>query len=124
MIAIYRYFVSLKPRNQQGEMKELRDQVMDAGQPNSVMKALTNLQHLCELLRTWDRKRIQYEVMSGGPASDDPHYKARLRDVLLRVLGPVLSKMGSLGGTLGMALESRKTMKRIQTGDTHAELTW
>ena len=62
--------------------------------------------------------------MSGGPASDDPHYKARLRDVLLRVLTSVLSKMGSLGGTLGMALESRKTMKRIQTGDTHAELTW
>ena len=44
--------------------------------------------------------------------------------MLLRVLAPVLSKMGSLGGTLGMALESRKTMKRIQTGDTHAELTW
>ena len=38
-IDLFRYFVSLKPRNQQGELKALRDQVMNAGHPDGGAEA-------------------------------------------------------------------------------------
>ena len=123
-IDVYRYLVSLKPCNPHGELKDLRDQVLDAGQSHSTLKAIKDPSQMSEILRTWDRKRIQYESMSAGPASADLHYQARLRDVLYRLLQPVLSKVGSLGGTLGMALESKKTLKRVTSQNAQAELTW
>ena len=84
-IDVYRYFVSLKPCNPHGELKDLRDQVLDAGHPHSTLKAITDPSQMSEILRTWDRKRIQYESMSDGPASADLHYQARLRDVLYQL---------------------------------------
>ena len=47
-----------------------------------------------------------------------------IRDVLYQLLQPVLSKLGSLRGTLGMALESKKTLKRVTSQNAQAELTW
>ena len=67
---------------------------------------------------------IAVPSLSDGLASADTHYQSRLRDVLLRMLKPVLSTLGSLGGTLGMALESRKTLKRMAAQNVQAELTW
>jgi hypothetical protein len=74
-IDVYRYFVSLKPCNPHGELKDLRDQVLDAGHPHSTLKAITDPSQMSEILRTWDRNRIQYESMSDGPASADLHYQ-------------------------------------------------
>ena len=100
-IDVYRYFVSLKPCNPHGELKDLRDQVLDAGHSHSTLKAIADPSQMSETLRTWDRKRIQYESMSDGSASADIHYQARLRDVLLQLIQPVLhvSRLSSLGGT-------------------------
>ena len=123
-IALYRYFVSLKPRNQQGELKVLRDQVMHAGLPDAALKSIKQISQICDQLREWDRKRIQLETMSGEQASVEQLYQAGLRDATLRLVMPVLTKVGLMGGTLGTALESRKTMKRIQMHDSNAELTW
>ena len=123
-IALYRYFVSLKPRNQQGELKGLRDQVMHAGLPEAALKSIKQISQIGEQLREWDRKRIQLETMSGEQASAEQLSQAGLRDAILRLVMPVLTKVGLMGGTLGTSLESRKTMKRIEMQDSNAELTW
>ena len=123
-IVLYRYFVSLKPRNQQGELKVLRDQVMHAGLPDAALKSIKQISQLCDQLREWDRKRIQLETMSGEQASAEQLSQAGLRDAILRLVMPVLTKVGLMGGTLGTSLESRKTMKRIEMQDSNAELTW
>ena len=123
-IDLYRYFVSLKPRNKQGELKDLRDQVLDAGTPTSTIKAIKLLPEVCARLREWNGQRLLFENMSGQAGAADMHYQDRLRDVVIHLITPVLSKVGALGGTLGTALESRKTMKRITTGEHLVELTW
>ena len=116
----------MKPRNQQGELKGLRDQVMHAGLPEAALKSIKQISQIGDQLREWDRKRIQLETMSGEQASAEQLSQAGLRDAILRLVLPVLTtcKVGLMGGTLGTSLESRKTMKRIEMQDSNAELTW
>ena len=57
-IDVYRYFVSLKPCNPHGELKDLRDQVLDAGHPHTRM--------LLEVKRDMRRKgRLVLLVLQG-----------------------------------------------------------
>jgi hypothetical protein len=64
-IALYRYIVSLNPGNPQGELKALRERVLQAGLSDGPLKPIKQLAHLCAQLREWDRHRIQLEAMSG-----------------------------------------------------------
>jgi len=120
-IELFQFFVSLRPRNNQAELKALRNTVMDAGLPDSEIKPVRDLRHMCDTLRTLSRAIGEYENRSQTEATETT-YAARLIDVLGRIYAPVASKPGSTGGTLSQALSSRCTLKQVREPD--AQLNW
>ena len=96
-IEFFQYLVSLRPPNNQAELRALRNTVMGAGLPDSEIKPVRDLRHMCDTLRILSRAIGEYESRSHTEATEAT-YAARLIDVMGRIYAPVASKPGSTGG--------------------------
>ena len=94
---------------------------MDAGLPDSEIKPVRDLRHMCDTLRILSRAIGEYESRSHTEATETA-YADSLIDVMGRINAPVASKPCSTSGTLSQALSSRYTLKEFREPD--AQLTW